>query len=161
MTDVTQRLLDLEERVARLEGADGPQAVPAAPGDVALLETLERDHPDSAAIVGSVRTEAGEARWQYGLTRTSLDELDWGERATALAALGHPVRLRLLQLVHRGEHRTSALAELDGVGSVGQVQHHLRTLLAAGWLESRGRGQVAIPTSRVIPLLATVLATSH
>lgn len=165
---IDDRLSALEQRVARLEHGHREPSTPAATAeppeepDLFLLASVEQRIPDSVAIVGSVPVAgAGQARWQQSRHVSGIEDLDWGERAGELAALGHPVRLRLLQLVAGGVHGTGALADSDGVGSVGQVQHHLRTLLAAGWLESSGRGQVSVPNSRLVPLLAVVLATVH
>ena len=44
-------------------------------------------------------------------------------------------------------------------GTSGQIYHHIRTLTAAGWLRSSGRGQVQVPSDRVVPLLVA-LATA-
>ena len=68
--------------------------------------------------------------------------VDWPERASALAALGHPVRLRLLHEIVHGRTTVKALAELDDIGTSGQIYHHLRQLIAAGWLRATARGVV-------------------
>ena len=39
-----------------------------------------------------------------------------------------------------------------------QLHHHLRQLVAAGWLASTRRGHYEVPAARVVPLLVTVLA---
>ena len=46
------------------------------------------------------------------------------------------------------------------LGTTGQLHHHLRALVAAGWLASTGRGSWQVPASRVIPLLVVVIATT-
>ena len=79
--------------------------------------------------------------------------------AARLAALGHPVRLRLLLAVLRGATGTAELAEVPGIGTSGRIYHHIRTLTAAGWLRASGRGQVQVPADRVVPLLVALATT--
>jgi hypothetical protein len=49
------------------------------------------------------------------------------------------VRLRLLLAVLRGATGPAELAEVPGIGTSGQIYHHIRTLTAAGWLRASGR----------------------
>jgi hypothetical protein len=85
-------------------------------------------------------------------------EADWTEWAGALAALGNPVRLTLLQQILRGTSTVSGLSEVQGLGTSGQIYHHLRQLTAEGWLHSPSRGVFAVPPSRVVALLAILVA---
>ena len=100
-------------------------------------------------------------RWQLGATTTGLIGTDWAELAPALDALGNPVRLSLLQLIATGTTRTADLVDAEGIGTSGQVHHHLRQLVAAGWLRSTGRGRYEVPPNRVVPLLVVVLAAQR
>ena len=69
-----------------------------------------------------------------------------------LDALSHPVRLRLLQRVlNSGTATTAELAEDDSLGTTGQLHHHLRALVAAGWLPRPAAAAGAITGPRVIP----------
>src|SRR5699024_8948767 len=52
----------------------------------------------------------GRVAWQMGLTSEGLNEIDFAEAAGCLAALGHPVRLQLLQAIYEG---TTTVAELS------------------------------------------------
>ncbi|WP_435827490.1 hypothetical protein [Actinoplanes philippinensis] len=45
------------------------------------------------------------------------------------------------------------------MGTSGQVYHHLRQLVAAGWLHTIGGGRHEVPAARVIPLLSLLLGT--
>ena len=85
-------------------------------------------------------------------------DADWTEWAGALAALGNPVRLTLLQQILRGNATVSALSEVQGLGTSGQIYHHLRQLTAEGWLHSPSRGVFAVPPTRVVALLAILVA---
>ena len=155
---------ELRAMVERLVGARGATA-PPEPDDAdnfwALRGLEERtDDPAGAVLLaGSVEPRHG-ARfaWQQSATAASLLASDWSELAPTLDALAHPVRLQLLQLVLSGTDRTAALAEAEGLGTSGQLHHHLRQLVAAGWLRSVGRGRYEIPASRVVPLLVTLAA---
>lgn len=82
----------------------------------------------------------------------------WAASAGQLAALGNPVRLTLLQEIVRGRATVSALSEVDGLGTSGQIYHHLRQLTAEGWLHTPSRGTFAVPPPRVVALLAILEA---
>ncbi len=98
--------------------------------------------------------------WQQGADVDGLLEMGPDDAASALAALGHPVRLHLLQAVLRGRRGASELGGEEGLGTSGQLYHHLRELQAAGWLRSAGRGHYEVPPARVVPLL-TILAAAQ
>ena len=92
------------------------------------------------------------------LSEDAVLETDWTEWAGALAALGNPVRLTLLQQILRGASTVNALSEVQGLGTSGQIYHHLRQLTAEGWLHSPSRGVFAVPPTRVVALLAILVA---
>ena len=131
------RLAELERRIAALESAA------AAPG--------VRRWPSAG------RPADGQAE-----TARALGELrarsDWSELAPALAALGNPVRLTLLREIVRGHATVNALSQVDGLGTSGQIYHHLRQLTAEGWLHTPTRGTFAIPSPRITALQAILAA---
>lgn len=171
MADMEDRLAELERRVAALEAAAGaePEAAPAnAAGELgeaffALRALKERMPPPGAVLyTGSVTLpDEQQYDWQYGRATTDVLTADWSERAAALAALGHPVRLTLLREILHGRTSVNALSELEGLGTSGQIYHHLRQLTAEGWLHSPARGVFAIPPTRVIALLAILVAVER
>lgn len=164
------RLEALERRLAALEAVafrpNAQQAASPALGDGdrlwALAGLKERVGGRSVVLfAGQVGLEGTPVyEWQQGAEVDSLLELDLGDEAGTLAALGHPVRLRLLRAVMRGQRSTAELGALDGLGTSGQLYHHLRELTAAGWLHSGGRGHYEVPPVRVVPLL-TILAAAQ
>ncbi|TXS34052.1 ArsR/SmtB family transcription factor, partial [Streptomyces sp. OR43] len=83
---------------------------------------------------------------------------DWADIAESFAALGHPVRLRLLREILGGRRTAAELAALDETGTTGQIYHHLRQLTGAGWLHTKGRGRYEVPGTRVVPLLVVLTA---
>ncbi|MFG3272462.1 ArsR/SmtB family transcription factor [Streptomyces luteogriseus] len=163
--DLEQRVADLERRLAALEGAQ-----PAGPridgNDFWALNGLkhqlsEAGAPDGGVLyTGSVRLPTGEEyAWQMTALTQDLLEDEWTTTAESFAALGHPVRIRLLREILGGRRTAAELAELDEVGTTGQIYHHLRQLTAAGWLHTTGRGRHEVPPARVVPLLTALTTT--
>lgn len=169
---IPEQLAELEQRVARLESATAARSTaPAsrAGGDTfwALEGLRDRTPEDTAGAVlltGLVDLPTGEHyEWQQGhpvtdVLHRELDQ-DWTGTAASLAALGHPVRLLLLHAILHGTRTAAELTGLDGVGTTGQIYHHLRQLAGAGWLRTTSRGQYAVPPDRVVPLLAVLAAS--
>ncbi|MFC0530770.1 ArsR/SmtB family transcription factor [Phytohabitans kaempferiae] len=168
MSTLEERVAALEEQVAALAArADRSSPEPGEPavrtGDVFwALEGLKERVPDGAGAVlytGVVAPSEGERyEWQYGATTADLMRGDWSEVAATLSALAHPVRLTLLREVLGGRHAAAELSEVEGLGTSGQLYHHLRQLVSAGWLRTNGRGQYIVPPERVVPLLVTLTA---
>ena len=171
--DLARRLEAVERRLAVLERREGggPAAAPAAPDDGApgrafwVLDGLRARLAagDGAVVLAGVvpLPTDEEYAWQYGRTTEDLLAASWKELSTAIAALGHPVRLRLLQLILTGTQSAADLQSVDGLGTSGQLYHHLRQLIAAGWLVQAARGQYAVPGDRVIPLLVLLTSADH
>jgi hypothetical protein len=165
--ETADRLAELEARVEHLERAIGAGA---GSRDAAEEKALDPDvfwallglearvpEPGAVMIVGSATAPGGtNARWQLGAGAGELIDDDWGMAAPRLAALGHPVRLRIAQHVLRGVDTARDLTAVEGMGTSGQVYHHVRELTAAGWLRNRG-GRLEVPSEVMIPLLAAVL----
>jgi hypothetical protein len=117
--------------------------------------------PGAVVFAGSVHLPGGaRVEWQEGRLAGQLLDDDWSQSAAGLTALAHPVRLLLLREILLGARTVAALGELPSLGTSGQLYHHLRQLVAAGWLRSSARGQYAVPAERVVPLL-TVLAAAR
>ncbi|MGY1838352.1 MULTISPECIES: hypothetical protein [unclassified Modestobacter] len=167
------RLTRIEQRLAALEAergtapADAPAGLPT-PERFWLLRALATEAAElpggAVAYGGQVRLPGGE---EYAWQRThgadelrTADPADDDALAATLSALAHPVRLRLLREVLNGHTSTAALAALPGLGTTGQLHHHLRQLTAAGWLRTTGRGAYGVPPERVVPLHVVLAAVS-
>ncbi|MFI5712901.1 ArsR/SmtB family transcription factor [Kribbella sp. NPDC051620] len=140
---VDNRLAELEKRVSALESA--------------ALSTPQ-EHAPPAALRASGGAEAGGVAVEGAVGQVAEAGPDWAGFAGTLAALGSPVRLRLLQEIVQGRNTVSALSEVDGLGTSGQIYHHLRQLTAEGWLHSPSRGTFSVPPPRVVALLAILEA---
>jgi len=165
MGDDEAALAELAARVAKLEERLGAVAAPvsrAPDGETfwALTELKRREPRPAVLYTGVARTATGEpVEWQMAADSAQLLEQDWTGYSSALAALGHPSRLQILQLIARGEADTAAdLSRAEGLGTTGQIYHHLRQLVSAGWLRSTTKGRHQIPPERLIPLLVILTA---
>ncbi|QDQ12390.1 ArsR/SmtB family transcription factor [Streptomyces spectabilis] len=163
-----ERIAELERRMAALESA-GRDRAGAAPvvseSDFWALEGLKAQLAEHGAAdggvlyTGAVRLPTGERYdWQTGQFTEVLLDGDWSEAAESFAALGSAVRLRLLREILGGRRTAAELAALDGVGTTGQIYHHLRQLTGAGWLHTTAKGRYQVPADRVVPLLVFVAA---
>lgn len=162
--NLTDRIAALEERVERLETRGAAAPVPAAEGAFWALEGLKARAPGGGLLfTGAVDLPTGEHyEWQHGQPAEALLEADWEALASdlvpQLTALAHPVRLALIGELLTGAHSVSELQRNPGFGTSGQLYHHLRQLVSAGWLRPAGRGRYAVAPERVIPLLIILSA---
>jgi ArsR family transcriptional regulator, arsenate/arsenite/antimonite-responsive transcriptional repressor len=150
MTDVADRLADLERRVAALEAG-----APAGP-----------DNAAADASAGTVRYAGdvhlhGDVTWEIALDAGTALALDDEPRVAVLAALGHPARARIVRsLLRGGPSGTTALQEAAGLASTGQLYHHLRSLTHSGLVEQDGRGSYRVNARAVVPVLVLLTASA-
>lgn len=158
-----RRVAALEETVGRLTARPAPPTEPSpAADDLWALHGLRERGSEAVLMAGSLTVPtAGQVAWQYGLSADNLLGLDWAEFASTIDALSHPARLTIVQLVLNGVRSTAALLEQEALGTTGQLHHHLRQLVAAGWLNQVKRGVYAVPAHRVVPLLIVILAAQR
>lgn len=159
-----RRIAQLEERLARASQQQAGQGKPDEAVDErswAVAELHERvAAPGGVVLAGAVDLPDGaHVDWQQGTTTAALLDGPWTVETERLAALAHPLRIELLRQVLLGVRSTAALTDLQAVGTSGQLYHHLRPLLAAGWLRQAARGRYEVPADRVVPLLAVLAAT--
>lgn len=163
---LSERLTALEERFSPGTGERIQQDNPHSSDAFWALEGLRArlaTHPATAdgavMLVGSVALPSGApVQWQQAAGSAEMFDTDWSDRAASFAALGHPIRLELLRHVLCGTHSTAELAALETLGTTGQLHHHLRQLLSAGWLKQGARGSYEVPAARIVPLLVCLTA---
>jgi hypothetical protein len=163
--EVGARLAHIEQRLAALEaGGRSTSAEPSRQDPFWALRHLQTliEDPGAVLFTGAVGLAGGEHyEWQQTLPVEGLLESDWTLQASTLAALAHPARLLLLREVLRGARSAADLQTVDGIESTGQLYHHLRQLVAAGWLRTAGRARYAVPPERVVPLLVVIACAHH
>lgn len=146
--DDPTRLDDLERRVGELERLVGPTiGEPATEGTGA----------GTVRYSGEVSLH-GDVAWTITYDAGAALDLDDEPRTAVLAALGHPVRVRIVRGLLRGPRSTSELAEVAELASTGQLYHHLKALTHCGLVAQDGRGSYRIVPTAVVP--AVVLLTA-
>ncbi|MEV6842825.1 winged helix-turn-helix domain-containing protein [Actinoplanes sp. NPDC051411] len=167
--ELIARLTQIEERLAALETrAAAPIAGHAPIADDEdtywALRRLRELAPEAGAVLftGTVEVSDGERyEWQQTLPVEGIVESDWTLGTPVLAALAHPARLQIVRAVMRGRRSAAELQTIDGIESTGQLYHHVRQLVAAGWLRTAARARYAVPPERVVPLLVVMACVQH
>lgn len=162
--DTEDRLAEIERRLAVLEDRAAPAAEVSTEDRFWALNALKElvGAPGAVLFTATVTVREGETyEWQEGRPAGDLLERDWSEFATSLGALAHPVRVALLQEILRGRRTAHDLSADERFGTSGQLYHHLRQLVAAGWLRQLGRGRYAVPPERVVPLLTIMMGADR
>ncbi|MCE2990626.1 MAG: ArsR/SmtB family transcription factor [Burkholderiales bacterium] len=162
-------IASLSARIERLESALASRQ-PAASNLEAekywVLHRLQqgeesRERKGEIVYAGVATLPTGEQYlWQRHGSVAALLKSEWSGFDAVIAALGHPVRLRLLKLILGGKSSKAELEAAAEVGTSGQLYHHLKILQDAGWVRSLERGQYGVPGERVVPLLAILLAAA-
>jgi len=163
--EISERLAQVEQRLSALESAE-PTPSPSEREDVFwALEGLKQRSEDPAGAVlmtGVVDVPKGHhAQWQMQISAHELFETDFGSRAESLSALGSPVRLRLIQRLLTDASTVEEIREAGDFGTTGQVYHHLRQLVSAGWVTALGSGRYEVPPPRIVPLLVMLLGVDR
>ncbi|MCG7308939.1 helix-turn-helix domain-containing protein [Brachybacterium sp. ACRRE] len=135
-------------------------ADPTASDRFWALNALKSQLPAPGGVVyaGAVDLPIGHVEYQWGRPTDPLLRADWADRAERVAALGHPLRLSLLQKLLESECTVAQLVDELDLASTGVAYHHLHQLQAAGWVTSPARGTWSVPPTRVVPLLAIITA---
>lgn len=164
LQDLATRLARVEQRLDNLQSTTTPPPSPA-PDTLWALQGLQDRAADPAGAVlltGAVTTPKGmEACWQMQSDARDLFDSDFADRADSLAALAQPVRLRLIQRILTDVSTVNDLLGTGEFGTSGQVYHHLRQLVSAGWLQTTGKSRYEVPASRVVPLLVILLGVDR
>jgi hypothetical protein len=116
VSELARRLDAVERRLAHLDWGGPPAAPPpddGTGGSLWVLDGLRSRFPaggGAVLIAGVVPLPTGEQYvWQYGRSTDELLSASWSELGAAIAALGHPVRLRLAHLVLTGSRSAAEL----------------------------------------------------
>lgn len=155
---MSDRIDALEARIAALEDL---LIVEEGELDVALLTRLRKTPgADNIAgaiqLAGSVNLDGRRAAWQTIHAAEALMDSDLDHAAKVLAALGHPLRLKIVQVLLKGTLRATELEEQLQIGSTGKLYHHLKELITAGVIVQPRRSQYTVPTGAMVPVLSAL-----
>ena len=157
----TDRIADLEVRVAALEAGGPPPSRPAARDPGGAPDTPDGSvSPDGSGKIGYQGrvTLHGEVNWTIRYSPAATLELDTTAATGVLAALGNPARASVIRQLLAGPAVAADLQEAAGLSSTGQLYHHLRALTSARIVEQDGRGRYRMPARVVVPVLVLLLA---
>jgi DNA-binding transcriptional ArsR family regulator len=157
MDAIEQRLRAVEQRIAELEQAGIPgrpawgriNGVPTPPrsnGEVfpAVRELMKKYQDSTAAgmtsFVGYHRSSDIDSsrlfHWQLDNIRTDdLLGMDDARNVKVLAALAHPIRLRMMKAILERPGTAADLRERLGLTSTGQTYHALNALVNGGMVQ--------------------------
>ena len=167
------RVNDLERRVAVLEGHRGerlPLPIVDSEKFWALARLAERTGPefDKDGVAGSLlyagratTPGGGDLIWQAEHPLPGVLAEGWEQAAAVLAALGNPVRLEIVRRLLLGGETVQELQEIPGLGTTGQLYHHLRDLQAANLVTQRRRGRYGVAADKVVPALIIIAAAAN
>lgn len=165
LKELADRLTRVEQRLDNLPPTTSNPVQSRATDTLWALKGLQDSTQDPAGAVlmtGAVTTPKGaEARWQMQADAGDLFNSDFADRADGIAALAQPVRLRLVQRILTDASTVNDLLDTGEFGTSGQVYHHLRQLVSAGWLQTTGKARYEVPTSRIVPLLVMLLGVDR
>ncbi len=177
MADSQNRLTTLEEQVAvlrsRLTALEEQMAtfVSASAPTASFQARTAVSSPDSEALpsqtatiqgtfsyAGTIQLAGRPLRFQQHLPAQSLFEAAPDLLAPIFAALASPHRVIILRTLCEKPCTAQQLQEVLGMGSAGQLYHHLKELLAAGLITQRERSSAyTIEPAKVIPVCAALM----
>ena len=171
--DIAARVRELERRVALLEGgraaAPPPRPVVDPERFWALARLAERTGPefDRDGVAGSLlyagratTPGGGDLIWQAEHPLPDVLAEGWEDAAVVLSALGSPFRLEIIRALLLGRGTVQQLQEIPGLGTSGQLYHHLRDLQSVGVVTQRRRGRYGVAGDKVVPCLIIIAAAA-
>ncbi|MGI5163999.1 ArsR/SmtB family transcription factor [Spirillospora sp. CA-253888] len=160
LSTIEKRLRALEARVTELE--ERLAAAPAPEGAGPGAAEGAGDHEDTGHIAYGGTARLGGYEWTWQVTRAPgwLLERPAAPLAAVLQAAGQPARLEVLRLLLTGPRTVADLQSELGLGSTGQLYHHLKALSGAGLVEQTERAVYRLPGRAVFPVLAMLSAAN-
>ncbi len=174
MPDSQDRLSVLEEQVADLQArltalenqlsSRGQEGAASVFSFAQMTSDRELHPPQTGTVQGTLRytgsIQIGEQpfRFQQTLTAQSLFEAAPELLAPIFAALSSPHRVIILRILCERACTAQQLQEVLGMGSAGQLYHHLKELLAAGLITQRERSSAyTIDPAKVVPICMALM----
>lgn len=177
MADSQDRLTALEEQVAMLQDrltvleeqmSTGVSAgalttsfqtrTAVSPPDGGSPTSQSGTIQGTLSYAGTIQLARRPFRFQQRLPAQSLFEAAPDLLAQIFAALSSPHRVIILRTLCERPCTAQQLQEVLGMGSAGQLYHHLKELLAAGLITQRERSSAyTIEPAKVIPICAALM----
>jgi helix-turn-helix protein len=167
LTALEKQVVDLQTRLTVIEGTL-PRSVPGLPPLPTLpaLPSSSVDHEPLQeretlqgvlSCEGSLQFAEQDVRWRQRLALQPIFAASPELLAQLFAALSSPHRVIILRTLCEGPRTSQQLQELLGMGSAGQLYHHLKELLATGLILQRGRSAYTIEPTKVIPVCIALM----
>ena len=177
MADPQDRLTALEEQVAvlrdRLTALEEQMASAvsagasttsfqargfASPPDSEASTSQTRAIQGTLSYAGAIQLTGRPFQFQQRLPAQTLFEAAPEQLAQIFAALSSPHRVIILRTLCERACTAQQLQEVLGMGSAGQLYHHLKELVAAGLITQRERSSAyTIEPTKVIPICAALM----
>lgn len=164
---IHRQVAELAEAVQRMaapnmEEEHGPGTPAKLPGDSAASAMMAEG---AGGISYSGWYEALEPPLRWESQERAAEQLlgiDSEKAAKVLGAIGHKQRLDILLSTLRGPVTGGELLEGLGMGTTGQLYHHIKPLIGANLLQQVERGgPYTLPPNRVLPLLLLLAAAGE
>ncbi|WP_227872163.1 helix-turn-helix domain-containing protein [Paenibacillus albus] len=163
---VKEQLLQLQALVK--QPMDGRAAAAVAVTDAAMRPKASveaaADEAGSGSgklhFAGSFRQDGSLLKWEAQERNVQqLMQTDSEKSAKILAALGHKQRLDILRTIIEAPQTGSSLVDQLGMGTTGQLYHHIKALAGADLLQQEERGGAyRVPEYRLLPMLLLLAA---
>lgn len=163
VADLRMRLTALEERLPH--SAPGLPPLPPLPALSTLPSSLADHKPLQERETlqgllncdGAVQLAEQDIHWRQRLALQPIFAASPELLAQLFAALASPHRVIILRTLCEGPRTSQQLQELLGMGSAGQLYHHLKELLTTGLILQRGRSVYTIEPTKVIPVCIALM----
>ncbi len=154
------RLAALEERIASTPSVGASEALfqaraPVLTGDQELSPgTIQ----GTLNYAGSLQLAERPFRFQQRLPVQTIFQAPPELLATLFASLSSPHRVIIVRTLCERPCTAQQLQDILGMGSAGQLYHHLKELMAAGLIMQRERSSAyTIEPAKVIPICAALM----
>lgn len=149
----------------------GPPSIPTLPAPSDLQELVNQaiktlaervgEKGAQVLIAGVCKVPPGRAySWYEIFSEEEIKKVLQPQTFRAFEGMARVERLRLLQSLQEGFHRSAELMERSGL-SQGQFYHHMRILEASGMVHKKGRDEYGITVHGVSSLFTIIAAASH
>ncbi|MGD6854363.1 ArsR family transcriptional regulator [Bacillus infantis] len=128
-----------------------------------VQESEEESLSSSISYSGTITTDEGRRKWKPA-SKTLGEVLapDTGGLANILSSLGHKQRIEMIKSLLQEPKNAAELVKELGMGTTGQLYHHMKPLLHAGIIEQKERGgSYSIAADKVLPILLQLAAAAE